>query len=226
MATPRNYRLKNVYPNVPRNWGSLVVEQDEPGSIPPSSDPRILSSSSKPPAIDALHASSRSCELQSQISSHSLNRPGILSTPSHRQSRLDPFSVGGVPTAQDDEDELSQDSPALPVTKAVYRSFRRPVPPGRTPSYEISATVSGESNTPSRRASGQRPLSSVTVTARRLGGTGCTRAEDTPATTIDQLRAVESSTVKCEKNSAVSTETQEQSIYQALGWDDDLDELV
>lgn len=248
MATPKVNRHKNLYPNLPRPQYSYLMEREEPELIPPSSDPRIPSSSIKPAALPELR-------LPDNLAPASANPtnlrafPVLDTTPSHRPSKLGRSLLSASRSLAADldpdeaeaeaEDELSQGSPALPVIPKSQLTFRRPALPGRTPSFELSRAGGDKAvqETPSRKKAPAMIWGGAVGTSRGgvkgtpvkgEGELGVGSVGDTPVKAGPGLGAVGVREGGV-KGSGVGEEAEaekEVSIYQALGWDDDVDDLI
>jgi hypothetical protein len=145
-----------LYLPLPRPTHDTHEPDNEPNAIPPSSIPRIPSSSIKLPAVPTLHFSPPEDSIPATIpqpKSATALQPSdsfIANTPYHRpsqHSRLAPDN--------NVEDELSppNDSPALPpLSKEPSHAnspLKRPLGPSRIPSFETPQT-------PSRKAQPRR----------------------------------------------------------------------
>ncbi|MCJ1400190.1 hypothetical protein MMC11_003394 [Xylographa trunciseda] len=261
MATPKHNRLKNIYPRLSRPSHSLIVEHEEPDAIPPSSDPRIPSSSFKPSAVPApTNTSSLHSLFHNQITtpSHRLSksstslRPTI--PPSHDEDKPSQSSPAVLPPPtrhNDDEDELSQPSPAFPSLPRALAPFKRPLPPGRTPSFESPAHSRSSTHTPSRKGAarsyvvadtpsrkppGRRAPGAVAGTPVRSGlgmgkktvGTtaGTPATASTVSIVVDGVEGTAGGLDAAGRGQMGVVRGGETSIYQALGWEDEVDDLV
>jgi len=217
------------------------MEREEPEMVPPSSDPRIPSSSIKPAALPEL----RLPEIHAPPSAKAVNlRPfsALDVTPSHRTSKLGKSSLGSSltlaadPFLDDAEDELSGGSPALPAIPKSQLTFKRPLLPGRTPSFESPRASGGKAvqETPSRKKAPPRrwagtPGSRVEGTpVKGRSGVGVRGLNNTPAKPRSSLKAGKGAEGKIEKSrdGEEAEAEKEVSIYQTLGWDDDVDDLI
>lgn len=248
MATPKVNRHKNLYPNLPRPQHSYLMEREEPALIPPSSDPRIPSSSIKPAALPEL----RLPDSLAPASANPTNLrafPTLDVTPSHRPSKLGRSLLSDSRSLAADldsdeaeaEDELSRGSPALPVIPKSQLTFKRPLLPGRTPSFESSRAGGDKAvqETPSRKKAPPTRWGGAVGTPRGgvkgtpvkgQGELGVGSVGDTPVKAGSGLGAVGVREGGV-KGSGVVEEAEaeaekEVSIYQALGWDDDVDDLI
>ncbi|MCJ1382187.1 hypothetical protein MMC17_005299 [Xylographa soralifera] len=260
MATPKHNRLKNIHPRLPRSLHSVIAKQEDPDVIPPSSDPRVPSSSIKPPAQPAFTNAS---------SIHSLF-PTQITTPSHRLSKLNtslgpPHSTNhdedelsqsstamlALPlTHNADEDELSQPSPALPSLPRAQLPFKRPLPPRRMPSFESPACNRLSISTPSRKGPARSSLVAETPSRKPLArraqgvvagtlmrsslGTRNNAVGTTPSTPSKASSAAKSAQGApgaasgpdaAAKGHTAAARGRETSIYQALGWEDEVYEV-
>ena len=211
MATPKGNRHKDVFGGVARLPTTYPHELQEPQLLPPSSELRIPSSSLRPRDVKGRGGLATPI---SKSTATRFNKPvaTIEQTPSRKISQLGAKSICTEVNVDQEEDELSQESPKLPVLPSELPTFGRPSAPHRTPSYDLPplpATLPIDTSF----ATFGKPRQSIKSTPVK---SKLMRIEESsPAATRRQVTTP----------SKVDTQ---QSIYESLGWDDDheIDELM
>ena len=219
MATPKGKRRLDHYvelPPLPTNHNTQPQELD---LIPPSSDPRIPSSSIKPATHPSLGSSST-------VPTSFTIYPSVEQTPSRKPSKLAQSSLNASMFPDQDQDELSVPSPDLPPLKnKVMNAFKRPLAPGRTPSAESLKALRPVTNTPSR---------TTQMRFKGLDSRGLvpgTPAKGRPNARVDvedaEMRLASTRAVGPADDAVDGVELGGGSIYDALGWNDtEVDDLV
>ncbi|MCJ1475900.1 hypothetical protein MMC13_004564 [Lambiella insularis] len=243
-ATPRNNRLKSLYPHLQRFSSTEKLEQEVPEAIAPSSDPRIPSSSFK------THAVSHDPSIgDASVSRHNSSAPCRFSTfvdatPSHRPSKFARSVSAHRGTAYHDKDELSQASPALPTLAGTQQPLKPSQPFSRISSLESPLRRYTPADTPSRRSLRQISLGIVAsiptsnnrkspkkrhITIVSKGSTPGTilpgsdaNAEQAPHSSLEAKPFLQNTQME-----AIDMEKiRNTSIYEALGWENEIDELT
>ena len=213
MATPKANRKGVVRSDLPAPPSTQILQPD---IVPPSSDPRIPSSSIRPTTTSLFH--SRRPNLSRTPSKPMLHRPGpfpsVAATPSRRNSSLAQTSSNANALSHDifafSHEGREPASPELPQPIARQISFKRPGLPSQAPftpskmrrRQSLKETVID--NTPVKVVIGPAVAADESlepgITGELLEGSpaGCAKQQDDP----------------------------QKSIYEALGWDDDVDDLL
>ena len=178
--------------------------------IPPSSDPRIPSSSIRPSLLVD--------ETNKSTNRHfSWPVPTLEQTPSRKAARADTTSLCDAIKADQDVDELSQASSELP-TLVSQPLFTRPSAPGRRPSYTLPPLPTTAQVTPSRKVA---TTGNHTQTGSSIQDTPVKGGGKTP--TVEKLLDNVPKNLQTPKTAVIT----QQSIYESLGWgDNDVDELL
>ena len=191
----------------------LYTQHLEPEVIPPSSDPRVPSSSFKPLAPPGTIGAtpSRSATSQTRLFPPS-RRSAIDASPSRRRtSGSNPGSLAAVLEAQDGTD--TEGEPELPVMKPPSHSVR---PKGLLKSKSFA----GDMSTPSKR---QKTLTFAVNTPSKgvimVPGSdlGAVEQMEAETKTISRGVAAEESEMTGDQ---VREEGEEKDIYATLGWDE------
>ena len=220
MATPKVNRRTNLYPDLPR-FPVPYCQPDESHPIPPSSDPRIPSSTIKPATLPDLQLPTPtanvnltpSAERHLPFPKRPQLPPSLTTTPSHRPSKLSKSRLGDTLSAPHDEDELAQPSPQLPFLAESQLNLKRPLLIGRTSPFESPVSKSVH-DTPSRKRPPRQWAAGVRMEQQSKVKDTPVKAKDRPAMDQHQPQVHEQGVVA------------EKSIYETLGWDDDVDELM
>ncbi|KAL9112212.1 MAG: hypothetical protein Q9187_007812 [Circinaria calcarea] len=210
MATPKGNRHKDVFGGVPRLPAMYPHEPREPEFIPASSDPRIPSSSLrfKSTAVGGVLATPNP---KSTARRFRKPDPTVEQTPSRKLSRPGASPLSNEDKVDQDEDELGQESPKLPILRSEQPAFKRPWHPHRTHSYDLPPLPVTFPIDP--------PLSAFGKMRQSI--------ESTPVKC--KLMSVEESSPAPLRQAATPSKSDTQmSIYESLGWDDehDIDELM
>lgn len=211
MATPKGNRRKDVFGGYPRLPQSSLAELEDVEAVPPSSDLRIPSSSVRRPAVPRFPAEGP--RVPPSITRPP--RPSIEQTPSRRSSGNGRYSH--IIHAGDlvEEDTLCQSSPELPRSKPPLTTLKSPRPIlQRTASHFSPAAAEVHQQTPSRKA----PV--VPLGVERGQG-----VQETPIK-ASKMNDTLSGAVTQHLPSGLEPVETERSIYESLGWDDDIDELM
>lgn len=211
MATPKGNRRKDVFGRHSRFPQASRAEPEELEAVPPSSDLRIPSSSVRRPAVPRFP--SEGPRLPLSITGPS--QPSIEQTPSRRSAGNCRFS--NILHASDlvEEYELCQSSPELLRSKPRLATLSSPGPISqRTASHFSPATAEIHQQTPFRKA----PAVPLVVEC----GQGVQETPVKASKTID----IFSGAVTQHEPSGLEHVKMEKSIYECLGWDDDIDELM
>ena len=176
-----------------------------------SSDPCIPSSSVKPKAKKD-EGLPRSIP-ESAVKSLGKLQPTVEQIPSRKWSRLASVSLINQSQVNCEEDELNEESPKLPVLSIEQPSFTRQFTPSRTSSYILSPQQRGIQETPTRK----RPPSSKILDELGLA------VHDTPVKARPEAKESDDLLSKSEKSlNKLHPAEMSQSIYESLGWDDDI----
>ena len=195
-------------PRLPR---SSLAEPEELEAVPPSSDARIPSSSVRRPAVPKFPND----EPRVPESVRKPSRPMIEQTPTRRSSGSGRFSFIPHDGNLVEEDELCQSSPELPRLKPPLASFNLPGPIlQRTASHLSPAALETHQQTPSKK------LPPAPICAGR--GRGIQETPVKASKTID----MHSGAVTKYPPSELEPVDMDKSIYESLGWDDEVDELM
>ena len=219
MATPKGNRLKDVFGGLPNLPVPSSGESEDPERVPPSSDPRIPSSSIRP---GLMRATGRSGSAVVQTTIKPLPPRFQLTverTPIRRQLMPSSSVLGGVENFEEHDDELSGPSPPeLPVLNREKYPLKPPRPvPGRTPSYECAHLEGAVHETPTRSGL-------VDIITARLHQ----EIQDTPVKAgVTKRTEMSAGTAYQKPWSSPGAPDMGNSIYESLGWDDDdVDELM
>jgi DNA replication regulator SLD3 len=254
MATPKVNRKKDMYPDLPlpRLSHHPLEPEVEPEAIPPSSIPRIPSSSIKSPLPPTLHfsppddndtipasisrpKSSSTLQPFNHVIANTPSRPKsssalqpfnhiIANTPSHRPSKH-PHPFPDIDPEAEDELSLPHDSPALPPLPKD--PFVRPLGLPRMSEVEASSPLKGLLGLP--RIPTEMPRTpSRKAKPRRWAGPVRGMAGGKGRGVVDKERASSPPGRDLEGGKGEEgkgDEVEEVDIYKQLGWDD-VDELM
>ena len=192
-----------------------IREEQRPEVTPASNDLRIPSSSIKPKSsIEEEWSSSVS---RSTFKALDKSQLIVEQTPSRKWSRLERTTLIDQIDYSQEEDELNEESPELPVHSKGQRPSKRSSVLSRTPSNTLNP---------------QQRVIQETVTGKRpspdnddIIGQG---VQGTPMKTRLGSEGGEASWSKPEEAATVLNQAKmPESIYESLGWDDDdIDELT
>ena len=205
MATPKGNRHKNVLGGRPRLPPSLLAESEGLEAVPPSSDAMVPLSSVRRPAVPRFPNGQPSIPRTLR----KLSRPMVEQTPTRRLSGNGRFSFIADGGDLVEENELCQSSPELPRHKPSLATLNSPgLISQRTASHKI------HQQTPSRKAS--------TIPVGLVGGRGI---QDTPVKGSKMIDICSGAVTQHLSSGSEPVDTNK-SIYESLGWDNELDELV
>lgn len=211
MATPKGNRHKDVFGRPPRLPQSLLAEPEELEAVPPSSEVKVPSSSVRRPAVPKFSNGEPSVPQSVRKPS----RPMVERTPTRRLSGNGRFSF--IPDGGDlvEEDELCQSSPELPRHKPSLATLNSlGLISQRTASHFPPAAHEFHQQAPSRKAP------TVPVGVERGRG-----IQETP---VKASRTIDICSGAVPQHLPFGSEPVDTdiTIYESLGWDDEIDELL
>lgn len=223
-ATPKANRIRLIRPTMQEQYQvqSEILESD---IIAPSSDPKVPSSSMRPSGRSLLKKQTTiSMTPRKSLGLPNALQSSIEATPSGRASKqLQRSHLAAMIELEEDEaDDLG--SPELPRLKSHRDGFKRPGLP-RAGEERASLSQTSLRSTPSkpRRSTvdvRERGNESAIIATPVKGSAASAIPQSSPPVGLPAISARSPT-----RESSKSTED-EKSIYEALGWDDDFDDLV